>query len=516
MSEKASREGLTRRSSFWKTLNDSALPPDYLDALEQKRKQLDESIHKYIASKEREYKQYEKDLKQQHRVAQGQDGTNDAPKRRTSSESTQDGGHNITWLEAERASAVDALLAGSSGKDSDRHVVSSEEVALPSQNRSALAGLRDRRASLERDKDFEGVFTPPYLSALDDRYTRLLERTTSAPQVLTKQDPEEHANSMERANSDSVVQAKPKRPSELALAHRTSSSGSSADGRLASAMKSPTQIPRPKRKRVSLAVGDSIVAPSDNVPVALSHNSTPSHSRIRSPVLERAVPAVMKGVSSVEQPESFPIAAALQKAEQLTPANPPSSEDKDLQSRAPAAIQASPSRNRRPDARSSNIDPDGDLFDLDDESDIPHDESSNDEIEGTLESEDEIAGRVGREEDSDGERYDPEAGIIPEPEDGTDSAVPYLAFGPSSAVASQQPTQPGFRRPSVVHDPVFLGDDYEAAEEDAVEEDVYGSSFNKPSKGSFTAGSLGESYMEKNAEERVRLRGARQQTQVRS
>ena len=45
-------------------------------------------------------------------------------------------------------------------------------------------------------------------------------------------------------------------------------------------------------------------------------------------------------------------------------------------------------------------------------------------------------------------RYDPATGLIPEPENkDEDSAVPYLAFGPSSAVA---PTKPGFRRPSDV------------------------------------------------------------------
>ena len=81
--------------------------------------------------------------------------------------------------------------------------------------------------------------------------------------------------------------------------------------------------------------------------------------------------------------------------------------------------------------------------------------------------------------------------------------MPYLASGPSSAVASQQPTRPGFRRPSVIRDPVYQGTDYRAAERDAVEKEIYGSSFNRlSSKGSFTAGSLGESYMAKHAEEK--------------
>ncbi|KAK3082496.1 hypothetical protein LTR53_020306, partial [Teratosphaeriaceae sp. CCFEE 6253] len=97
--------------------------------------------------------------------------------------------------------------------------------------------------------------------------------------------------------------AKYKRPVHLQLAKRTSSSGSSADGKLASAMKSPTQsLQRPKRKRVSLAVGDSIVAPSDNVPSALNNSSAPSHSRVRSPESEREDAGATASLDFARQP----------------------------------------------------------------------------------------------------------------------------------------------------------------------------------------------------------------------
>ena len=53
--------------------------------------------------------------------------------------------------------------------------------------------------------------------------------------------------------------------------------------------------------------------------------------------------------------------------------------------------------------------------------------------------------------------------------------------------------------------------------EEAVENEVYGSSYNRPNtKGSFTPGSLGESYMARHAEEMMKLRMAQQQTQVKS
>jgi hypothetical protein len=99
---------------------------------------------------------------------------------------------------------------------------------------------------------------------------------------------------------------------------------------------------------------------------------------------------------------------------------------------------------------------------------------------------------------------------IPEDNEGTDSE--HLEFRPGSVAASQQPTVPGFRRPSVVRDPGYTGRDYSRAATDADETGIYGSSYVRPiSKGSFTAGSLGESYMARHAEEMMRTRGARKE-----
>jgi hypothetical protein len=52
-------------------------------------------------------------------------------------------------------------------------------------------------------------------------------------------------------------------------------------------------------------------------------------------------------------------------------------------------------------------------------------------------------------------------------------------------------------------------DSYARAQEAAVKEEIYGSSYARPtSKGSFSAGSLGESYMARNAEILRRLGGS--------
>lgn len=526
----APREGpAARRPSFRRSLRDSGLPDDYLEALDAKRRQLDDSIWKYIASKEREYKNYEKELRHQRRAAQGQDG-----------EASGLGNGNGHVGRRRRSSDEKEKTGGEASRQSSSAIVDSAEEqggmareARQTMDRSSIAGLKDRRASLERDKEFVGVFTPAYLAALSDESRNTstgLERSSSNPERLSNTAASElPPGSIERTSSDTVIHTKkPSRPSQLVLQHRTSSSGSSADGRLASAMKSPTH--RPKRKRVSLAVGDAIVAPSDNVPSSLSTHSTPSHSRIRqaTPQQHPTPASPSEDVSTASRSTS--VSAAIVEAEQTTLANARTLDESEH------AILGSPMIDKTdfapmPKAVSSKsrIDPDGDLFDLEGEEDseLPPPILDDDDLDDAMEDQEEAGASAEPASASatsspvftppSGERYDPTTGMIPEPEGGKeDSAVPYL---PSSAVTSQMPSKPGFRRPSVIHDPVYRGPGYVEAEQEAVEDETYGSSFVRPStKGSFTSGSLGESFMEKNAEQMMKLREERQQrtAQVRS
>ncbi|KAK5726697.1 hypothetical protein LTR15_002585 [Elasticomyces elasticus] len=552
MAEKAGvRDGFTvaRRPSFRKTLReqDSSLPPEYLDALEQKRKQLDESIHKYIASKEREYKNYEKELRQQAKNAAGATGCAATPalptggangnglltsmKRRTSSESTVSA--TSPFLAPQQHSAVDTLLASGVRRQPVSQAIDEGGGA----ERPGTANLKDRRASAEREKEFVGLFTPPYLPLIDHKDERTLKRTESAPSAVETSsratDADESA-SLPKADSETAMYAKYKRPVHLQLAKRTSSSGSSADGKLASAMKSPQQsLQRPKRKRVSLAVGDSIVAPSDNVPVTMKYSSTPSHSRTRSP--ENEVPLSQAGATAsldfAKQPHNII-------AEQSALAGLAA-----INTSGPSATSEA-STNASPTSRTS-IDPDGDLFDLEEESEGIAQTASG--FDSAIESdEDAMPGITGR-IDAGGEPverndlplpsprvrisgsagYDPEAGSIPESAaesrpalDGDEGKAVHLEFGPSSSgfssSSSRQPTSPGFRRPTVESDPVFRGSDYFQEEKKAAEEEIYGSSFSRPpTKGSFTGGSLGESFMLKHAEEMMRTRMAKNEQAAR-
>lgn len=518
MSERGGREQVTRRSSFRRASTETPLPPEYQAELDEKRRQLDESIHKYIAAKERDYKTFEKELRQQHRAAQGQDGLG---RRRSGSDIAQHDGADVL------GSANGAPIPAASTTDDNRSVESIEERKS---HRSAIAGLTDRRASLERDRDFAGLFTPPYLSAIDDRNARESRPTPSqASSVPTSSPLGSPGSSGEhlRANSDSTGQAKPKRPSHLAFFQRTSSSGSSADGKLPSALKSPSQLPRQSgQKRVSLALGDAIVAPSDNLPAAASSSNTPSHSRQRSSGARKGPTNLSRETSQSSIVLDDGAAAIPSAASATTSATSESDAGRIISSSAGIAPPtASPlsgkisSTPRSPVA--AKLDPDGDLFDLEE---LENDPIEHDDFESALESEDdedEIAETDGVIDDIElgGQRltYDSREGVVPEPEDGQGSAVPYLEFKPGSSVVSQQPINAGFRRPSVADDPVFRGNDYRSAEREAVEDDVYGSSFVRPSsKGSFTAGSLGESYMAAHAAKMEGSRAARKQMEVKT
>lgn len=516
MAETAGRENLARRPSFRKSLAEAGLPQEYLDQLEQKRKQLDESIHKYIAAKEREYRQFEKDLRAQHRAEAQTTSNGSQEQRRPSAEEPQ---------AQSPLSAVDTLLSKGKKHESDNNAVA-DDAGAPSDSASLpAASLNDRRTSDDR-KEFIGVFTPQFLPALEtseDERARNIARTASAPDMALDKDAKAMKEAMQRANSDTVVlapQAQAKRPSHLQFSHRTSSSGSSVDGKLISAMKSPSDNVRPKRKRVSLAVGDSIVAPSDNVPLIMSNNSTPSHSRTRTtpPHSQTSSPVSTSPVR--EAPQQFTLTSHPAKP---SPNTSSSSGLKALHDQETAATQAQQA------ARASTS-----RYPGDDIGEFWHmEEPDEDEMEKfpAFEIDDEfeedigtgIAGRVSHTpspklpsppaaatDSVDDGPYIASPTHSPSPSPETSTETEHLEFRPGSVNASQQPTNPGFRRPSAAQDPGYTGRDYTRAALDADDTGIYGSSYVRPvSKASFTAGSLGESYMARHAEEMVRLRAAK-------
>ncbi|CZT14778.1 uncharacterized protein RCC_00732 [Ramularia collo-cygni] len=519
MADRTSRDGGTRRQAFRRVRADAGLPDEYLELLEQKRKQLDESIHKYIASKERDFKTFERELQQQYKQEQNQEGSGKST--RPSLGSTSNGAPaaqpRAPQQQQQQQSVVDALLAAGVNQE---HIGQPLSVALvdadgsPRLEAKSAAGLIDRRASIERDKEFVGVFTPAFLPALETKASSpspsTSPKTREVPERAESAPPAGQSKAIEqptviRAHSDYSDQAKSKRPVQLQLTHRTSSSGSSADGKLTSALKSPTQTSKSRRKRVSLAVGDSIVKPSDSVPTSLlNNNRTPSHSRRRSQPAETDYEQsidekIANGNGTKEvvdvRTTSPQVSASLPVESTFLPPNTNGQRQSAASSAPIAKTSMAPSSPlSRPPARPPvTIDPDGDLFDLEEEEDMLS--TSGPEVEHLSESEDTITGRVHREVSQDGSN-ETGADLSSEAEPEEELAVEFI---PGSAVASQQPTQPGFRRPSVAMDPIYAGANYNRAEYSAVVNEVYGSSYDRP-KRSFTSGSLGESFMARNAQ----------------
>jgi hypothetical protein len=550
---------LARRLSFRKSLAEAGLPQEFLDQLELKRKQLDESIHKYIAAKERDYRQFEKDLKAQYRAqtsananaagkqsraqaaadageaqtsAQAHTSTADAQHRAQAGKNTADTQQQrrASAEEAQQVkdqsslSAVNALLRKGARRDSDNNAVSTSPSAM-----STIPALGDRRTSDDR-KGFIGVFTPQYLPALDtseDERARRVARTESAPDGTKDKGTTKSGEAMQRTNSDTAAltqQAHAKRPAHLLSSHRTSSSGSSVEGKLVSAMKSSSEHPRPKRKRVSLAVGDKIVAPSDNVPVMMSNNNAPSHSRTRTtpPSSQGSSPNAESPIQQMSQ--QYTVTTNLAKPNATN--GQTSSGLKALHEQQTANAQSQqPSKPQTSQYPGDDI---GEFWHMEepDEDETEKFPSFNmdDEFEEDIGTG--IAGRVSHTpspkpneqptaaDDEDEIMYNnnipSQPPTIPEDHEGTDSE--HIEFRPGSVAASQQPTVPGFRRPSVIRDPGYTGRDYSRAATDADETGIYGSSYARPiTKGSFTAGSLGESYMARHAEEMMRTRGARKE-----
>ena len=194
------------------------------------------------------------------------------------------------------------------------------------------------------------------------------------------------------------------------MPHRTTSSGSSADGRLPSVLKSPTHPTRPHRKRVSLAIGDSVVKPTDNVPSSVnSNNSTPSHSRTRSPSGGPDDAVVAQAVESLnavrgQARDSVMASSPFSGYSNASGLSRPSVDGKLAQEKGnpveSTKVDTSPSSTPPPAASGNakargSIDPDGDLFDLHDE-DEDEDPSPplNGSADDSLDSEDGITGRV--------------------------------------------------------------------------------------------------------------------------
>ena len=519
----------TRRGSFRKSLVDCPWPQHHLDALEEKRRLLDESIHKYIASKEREFKQFERDLRRQLR-----NGVADERNARSDIRHAAPDRHRTV------SDPLPARLndrANANGHLTREHP---DDCALVDDDadRVNVAGLTDSCARGDRDKDFVGVFTPRFLPALS---SVALPASSSAalPASSSVAIPAPSSVALPTPSPVASPPTRPKRPSsapgDLRPPHRSgglhtrpfrsnsvhsplksppqrispNTSFASTEGPLLSAMKS--SLRQPKHKRVSLAVGDAIVAPSDNLPpaAAVGHPSRSSHSRLPSAPLGPGSPDGEP--SSPDSAASFPLPTEPSFVPESDPSTSHIASDGDLST--------------------FHIDPDGDLFDLEREiafstpsepptSLVDHIEHA--DTQPTAPTNSVLARAVAHTSNT------PPVSSLPSP---LAPAPPDLLTPSASASASQQPTHSGFRRPSAHVDPVSRTDESEDDEDDGgvgigvsvggcgrasfgvvwppeTPHDVYGSSFHRSAtgKGSFGGGGLGQSLMERHLHARANAR----------
>jgi hypothetical protein len=439
----------------------------FLKELDQKRRQLDDQIHKFIAQKEREFKLHERELRTRYRSPT-------AP----STQSLGNASPTTTTPTAQPTDAADSNQDAQATKEKDH----------------------------ERESELLGLFTPAYLPLLESRPLGL-ERSPSAPVLSDPADstsilPDRQA--LQRANTDPAGDNKS--PSyRRALGPRTPSSGSDQGRSLVSALKSPSAGPRlSNKKRVSLIVGDAVVAPSDNIFSSADRDSDKRpDTDLAAEHIEFEVPA------QPTQAETRDTIAPRSPSLDTIESSVPQSSENELRpgglSLGFASASRSPIVSHEP--LQTAINPEGDLelaspFSMDEEFDDVRSsdmyttqiEDIDADIDSGLESESTLrAASPASPSDRD----------ISPVADAPSLNIPIGSFGTSSS-SSAQPISPGFSRPSVQKDPQLdLG---ELPEEMPAQGSLYGS-FSRPSYSKQqSSGGLGESFMQRNAEKLMRRR----------
>jgi hypothetical protein len=270
-------------------------------------------------------------------------------------------------------------------------------------------------------------------------------------------------------------------------------------------LKSPSAGPRlSNKKRVSLIVGDAVVAPSDNIFSSADRDSDKRpDTDLAAEHIEFEVPA------QPTQAETRDTIAPRSPSLDTIESSVPQSSENELRpgglSLGFASASRSPIVSHEP--LQTAINPEGDLelaspFSMDEEFDDVRSsdmyttqiEDIDADIDSGLESESTLrAASPASPSDRD----------ISPVADAPSLNIPIGSFGTSSS-SSAQPISPGFSRPSVQKDPQLdLG---ELPEEMPAQGSLYGS-FSRPSYSKQqSSGGLGESFMQRNAEKLMRRR----------
>lgn len=459
---------VTRRKSAESVAEANGDVAAFMRELEEKRRQLDDQIHKYIASKEREFKLFERDLRNKYRNAQ--------KRAEPTSATVNEGRTEQSGLDGE---------AEATGHDNNEN-----DIRSPKDD-----GLQEERPVRERDQELLGLFTPAYLPLLEDK-ARDIDRPPSAPPTTGPSDTVSLDQAgkalLQRANTDPVPsKAMKDRPAHLTLEHRTSSSGSESSRPLISALRtSGAQARLPRRKRVSLVVGGSVVAPSEEIPPEATRS--PGHS-------EQPQESQPPHDTPTKEAGAAPTELGKLHAAALAPRPAPTLQIERIESSSILTVTAEPRTPPPQSPKKAEVD----VFD-------DFDPASSFEMNEDLDDDDRSMRNSSFHDDDDEiptqDRAPSPRQLEPRTTTSTTTSTarnPSITISPfrASAAASLQPTSPGFLRPSVREDPQFLLDENEKVD------DGVGYEIGRPSPvRQNTAGSLGESYMQRNAEQLMRRR----------
>lgn len=458
----------------------------FVQELDQKRKELDEHIHKFIAQKEREFRRYEQEIRKKYQNLQPPES-----QQRDSAPAL-----NVPVT----TSQVSPNHTPEVGKGLGQEAEDAENIRSRIDRKSANSGLEDVRPSYEREKDFMGLFTPSFLPLLDGKPD--FNRSPSAPPLSTDR-LQSDRQSLQRSNTEPILDANGNaRP-------KYGQRSSSASGGLVSALKSSGGKKHSKPMRVMLQLADDqpAVHPNDDLPTereyapmrqaeAMHHSKkTDNSGRLKS-----------EHGSESPSPTATPEPASPAPATVSPIAQVRSNLTYGLASTSINSLTI-PTTSVRPGDKAEDFEDVASPFPLDEEVDeirVP-------EPDWEVDFQEDIG------QDSSVQHLDSPVEIPPAERTPTDMSPEPDVFGSlstpvfkirSASSSSGQPISPGFSRPSVREDPKFdiSIEDNEEAEDTLGQGSLY-DAFARPSVSKNTmTGSLGESYMQRNAEAMMRRR----------
>ena len=260
------------------------------EALERKRRQLDQEIAQFRAEKENDYSVFERRLRDKSKENGVQDASQSQRKRGRSKQkngateagSTQKEGAN--WVQ--RESGNGNTFQKSLGEEAEGPFAAVR--SNPSPEGSSGPSGRFAEALHEQEKDFQGVFTPSYLPLVEDTPGNGGSRSKEQlepPRFNSEDIPAARHNSSAKLSSSAETTHLPMTspplqparplsssvPPEEPLHHRSDSSRSdNSVASLRSSLRDPKQPRSPKR--VLFSIDDTLVSPSTS-PVAQRSNS---------------------------------------------------------------------------------------------------------------------------------------------------------------------------------------------------------------------------------------------------